>query len=405
MKHDAVPHVAVLVETSTGWGRQLIRGIAAYTREYGPWNTWIDPYEHGARLRLPRDWRGQGILARVSSEAMARHVAAAGIPVVNVSTLEFPGVTLPQVSTDLRAAARLAAKHFLDRGFRNFAYYGLQRPCYVEHYRHGFLESLAEAGCECSVYRPQRGTGTGTSWTAHLRDIVRWLKGLPTPVALLVWPARRGRDILYACRQVGLLVPEQVAVLVGDDDDLLCEESHPSLSGIVLNSQCVGYEAAVRLDRLMRARRIPKAPLLVTPSGVISRQSTDTLAIQDADVVSALTFIRNHVSSPIGVKELLRAVPVSRRVLERRFLQLLGRTPGQEIRRVRLERAKRLLAETDWTIPKVATASGFGSSEYLAYVFKCETGTTPRDYRSTIRRCGVLLPRSLDDAGLPPRPS
>ena len=214
---------------------------------------------------------------------------------------------------------------------------------------------------------------------------MQWLKPLPKPIGILTWTTNCGREVINACRKADLLIPEQIAVLAADEDELLCELCNPPLSGIALTSERIGYEAAATLDRLMKGRRPTENLILIEPTGVISRQSTDTLAIDDVDVAHTVAFIRNHAGDQIQVEDVLRNVAVSRSQLERRFQEILGRTPAAEIRRVHLERAKRLLEETDMTIPKIAFASGFGSREYLAYVFKFETGLTPREYRSRIR--------------------
>ncbi len=180
-------------------------------------------------------------------------------------------------------------------------------------------------------------------------------------------------------------MPEQVAILGGDDDELLCEACSPSLSGLAVASERIGHAAAELLDRLMRGLRPPKTPNLFPPAGVITRQSTDTLAIDDADLARAIRYLREHAPEPITVDSVLREVPISRRKLERNFRQVLDRSPAEELRRLRLERAKELLARTDMPIPRVAAASGFGSPEYLAGVLKKDTGLTPLKYRSLAR--------------------
>lgn len=176
-------------------------------------------------------------------------------------------------------------------------------------------------------------------------------------------------------------MPEQVAVLAADNDELLCEACNPSLSGIALTSERIGFEAAKLLDRMMHGVAPPKRPLLLEPTGVVTRQSTDTLAVEDPDLARAVAFIRSHATDPIQVSDVLVEVPVSR-WLERRFHEVLGRGPAAEIRRVRLDRAKHLLAETDLPVAEVATLAGFGSREYMAATFKQELDLTPRQYRN-----------------------
>ena len=377
------PYVAVLIDTGSGWGRLVIRGITSYMRKYGPWYLWVETRGHRAPIRLPTGWHGQGIIARVADPAMARHVAATGLPVVNISSVPLSGVNLPRVMPDLRASARLAAEHLLDRGFRHFAYCGPQSRSYLAYHRKSFAETLAEVGYECLIYQPSRGAGATAPWHVQQQDMIDWLQRLPKPVGIVTWATQRGYEVIHACRQANLLVPEQVAVLGADEDELICEMCAPPLSGIALTSERLGYEAAALLDRLMQGRRPPKRPILIKPTGVVTRQSTDTLAIEDQDLARAVAFIRSHAVDPIGVEDVLREVPVSRSWLERRFREVFGRTPGAEICRVRLERAKALLTETDMSIPEIAAAAGYKSREYLAYAFKLATGSSPAKYRSS----------------------
>ena len=377
------PHVAVLVDTATGWGRRVVRGVVNYGQQ-ASWYLWIKSGGQDAPLWLPPEWRGDGIIARIGTPTAARRVRAAGVPVVNISAIELPGVDFPRVATDLRAAGGLAAEHLLDRGFVHFAYYGLTHRPYVDHHYEGFVEKVASVCTDCPFYGTtfDSGAGARTAWTTRQRGLLRWLKKLVKPVAIVTWTTELGRELIHACRREGFLVPEQVAVLAADNDELLCEACSPSLSGIELTSERIGLEAARLLDRLMRGGRPPKLPHLLEPTGVVARQSTDTLAVDDPDLAKAVAFIRSHATVPIQVRDVLREVPVSRRWLERRFREVLGRGPAAEIRRVRLARAKRLLAETEMPVPEVARLAGFGSREYLAAVFKSELDLSPRQYRN-----------------------
>ena len=180
-------------------------------------------------------------------------------------------------------------------------------------------------------------------------------------------------------------MPEQVAVMGGDEDSLLCETCNPPLSGVALTSERIGYEAAALLDRLLHGEPQPNEPILIAPTRVVVRQSTDTLAITNPDLARAIAFIRVHAATPIRVSDVLREIAVSRTWLERSFQQALGRSPAEEIRRVHLDRAKQLLADTDLAIPQVAAASGFTSREYLACAFQRATGLTPRQFRQQAR--------------------
>jgi LacI family transcriptional regulator len=383
--NDENRRVALLVDTATDFGRRMIRGIGRYAQQHAKWDLWIEPRGQQAPGRLPRGWRGEGVIARVASREMARYLARVPAKVVNISSARVPGAKFPTVTCDLRAGARLAAEHLMDRGFRHFAYVGPLRYSYVEIHYEWFVQTLTQAGYSCALYRSRHRNAPGMSWQARQKDLERWLLELPKPVGVVTWTTDRGREVLNACRAAGLLVPEQVAVLGGDEDYLLCETCTPPLSGVALTSEQVGFEAAALLDRLLKGEPTPKEPILIQPTQVIVRQSTNTLAIADEDLARAVAFIRDHAQEPIQVSDILRDVPVSRSWLERRFQETLGRSPAAEIRRVHLERAKRLLADTDMPVPDVAIAAGFRSREYLAYAFKQATGLSPREYRTQVR--------------------
>lgn len=312
---------------------------------------------------------------------MARQLRVLKVPVVNISGIKLPGKPFPTVASDLLRAGQLAAQHLMDRGFKSFAYCGILRHPYVAEQYQGFQASVSEAGYPCVAYAPHR---TGQGWRGQLATIGRWLQELPRPVGVFSW-ARTGSIIIEACHWAGLSVPDEVAVLDGDEDELLNEATMPPISGIAMPSEQIGLQASAMLDVLMQNRKPEVERMFLAPTQVMTRQSTDTLAMDDVELAEAVRFIRNNAARAIGVDDVVRATAISRRSLERRFEMVLNRSPAEEIRRVHIDRAKQLLAETDLPIPKVAMASGFGSSEYMAFVFKKELNITPLKYRARSR--------------------
>jgi len=188
--------------------------------------------------------------------------------------------------------------------------------------------------------------------------------------------------VLSACGDCGIAVPDQLAVIGVDNDELLCELCRPPLSSVELNPQKVGYEAAALLDRMLDGKLPPAEQKSIPPLGVIARQSTDVVAIADADVASSVHFIREHACEGMQVEDLLQRVQISRSTLERRFARLLGRSPKAEILRVQFDRVKQLLARTDYPLAKIAQLTGFRHVENLCYLFKKKTGRTPGQYRN-----------------------
>ena len=215
--------------------------------------------------------------------------------------------------------------------------------------------------------------------------LAQWLGELPKPIGVMACNDDRGREVLEACRDARLLVPEQIAVVGVDNDELLCDLADPPLSSVALNAETGGYRVAALLDKMMRGQVRRKQTLVVEPLHVIVRRSTDIIALDDADVASALRFLHDNAMRPIGVADVVRHVQLSRRSLEIRFQNAVGRTVHAEIQRVRIERAKQLLIETDLPIPKVAEATGFGSASYLGQVFRQILETTPARFRRKAR--------------------
>ena len=215
--------VAVLVDTSTTWGRAVLRGINAYRLRHGHWEIFVEARGMEEHLRVPPGWRGDGVIARVSNPLMARELKALKIPVVNVSGIEIVEANFHRVSTDLGASARLAAKYFLERGFRHFAYFGLIGLDYVKRHREIFADTVKKSGGDFTWLGVKPMAGAEPDWRLDLASLGEWIKAQPRPLAVLCWNASGAREIVFACHEAGLPVPEEVAVLSQANDEALCE--------------------------------------------------------------------------------------------------------------------------------------------------------------------------------------
>lgn len=381
----ARPRVALLIEMSNGYARELLYGIRAYLREHSPWT--IHLAEHG-RGGLPpawlRGWTGDGIIARVENRRIADALHATGRPVVDVSAA-LPEPEFPRVATDSQAVTRLAAEHLLERGFRHFGYCGDDRFEWSNRRAGFFGAELRARGHACAVFAPRRGTRPGPAWEAELDDIAGWIRGLARPVGIMACYDIRGQQVLEACRRLGVGVPDEVAVMGVHNDDLLCDLCDPPLTSVVPDARRAGYTAATLLTRLMRGERVPAQAVAIEPIGVATRQSTDVVAVADRQVSAAVRYLREHACENISVGDLLKAVPMSRSALERRFKQWLGRTPHDQLLRVKIDRVKTMLATTDLPLAVVAERTGFEHTEYLSVVFKRVTGLRPSAYRARHR--------------------
>ncbi len=378
-----LPRVALLIETSNAYARGLLHGVVSYLREHGPWS--IHLAEHGRGDVPPAwlpDWDGEGVIARIENPAIARAIRRLRAPVVDVSAAQLVP-NLPWLETDDDAIARLAIQHLSERGFRNFAYCGDSRFNWSNWRGERFRKQLAEAGHSCAQFKPRPQSGGDEEY--EVEEIGNWLSQLPQPVGVLACYDFRGRQVLDACRRRGIAVPEKVAVIGVDNDELLCSLCTPPLTSIIPNTHRTGYEAAELLDRMMRGAAVDTRGYFIEPLGIATRQSTDIVAIDDVNVSRAVRYIRDHACEGIRVKDLLQAVPQSRRVLESRFQKFIGRTPHEEILRVQLDRARSLLTETDLPLTEVAEQAGFSNTEYLSVVFKKHVGTPPGRYRNLNR--------------------
>ncbi len=374
--------VAILVDTSTTWGRDVIAGVHRYSREKAGWQLFVEPRGVEQRRWLPTAWKGDGVIARVGFVELAKKLKSLKLPVVNVSGITLPKVDFPRVVSDQVAAADLAAEHLLARGFRNFGYFSLLGLEYVAEHQQAFLDALRLAGHRCEVFSVSPNLGAEPDWNLDIKRLGKWLKALPKPLAIFTWNSSSARELIYACMQADLAVPEQVAVLSGSDDDLFCVVTPVKISAVKLDSEQIGYRAAAQLDLMMQNPALsPPTKVLIPPQGIAERSSTDTLAVDDACMVKALRFIRENPARSIRVNELARMAGLSRRTLEQRFQSLLGRSPASEIRRVRISHAIELLQRTNLSVGAVAERSGFSSPEYMASVFRNQLASTPLDYR------------------------
>lgn len=378
-------HIGLAFVHGFAYYRRILRGIWRFVEARPQWQlTSIAPEQQS--LRMPGRFRPDGLIAAVNTTAMQHALSSWRRPAVNVSAV-FSTQPIPRVGVDNAQVGRLAAEHFLERGLSHFAFVGPPRHLFSTERREAYCQALHEAGHSAACYgnlAKLEFDPLGHRWDLG-PDVHRWLRKLPRPIGIFTPNDLWGVQVVLACRQAGLRVPEDVAVLGVDDDDLYCELTRPRLSSIIVPSERIGYEAVALLERLLAGEKPPRDPLLLAPVGVNARRSSEALAIDDADVVAAVRFIREHAHQPLRVRHVLAHVPVGRRTLERRCRAALGWGLAEEIRRTHLQRACRLLAGTDLSLQAIAIQSGFHGYRHLALSFRKQFGTTPSAYRQQMR--------------------
>jgi len=379
----------LIVEMSGIYGRQILEGISNYQKSHRAWSIFLEERE----LRAPPPpWllrkRWDGIICRSTTRQLARAFREKHIAAIDLNDL-YGGLGLPRICSDMRAIGRLGAEHLLERGFHNLAFCGFSREAWSTERWAGFAERVSKAGGTCSLYESPWHGGHAPAWQEDQRKIGRWVRSLRKPVGVMATNDVRGQQLLDACRAVDVAVPEEVAVLGVDNDEVLCELCDPPLSSVVPNPQGIGYEAAEMLDGLMARRKASAEEHLIQPLCVASRRSTDVLSIEDHYVAAAVRFIRERACGGVTVDDVVRHTGISRSLLERRFRTYLGRSPQGEIRAVQLKRVKQLLGETDLSLEEIAELAGYAHPEYMSVVFKRVLGLTPGAYRKEVTAEGA----------------
>lgn len=380
--------VMLLIESSRAYGRGCLLGVAAYVRSHARWS--VLHIERGLTEALPRflqSWKGDGIIARIENAKMAQAVAALGVPVVDLRGSHRPAGGA-MLDTDPQIVTRIAADHFLDVGLRNFAYIGYPGVDFSERRIAAFQEYLSNRGLEVHVYSSTQQVPSHTDvlgWEARGElegsAIVRWLQSLPRPLAVFACNDIRGRQIIEACNESGLSIPDDVAVIGVDDDEVICELCNPPLSSVQPDTMRLGYEGAALLDAMMKGEAATEETIFIPPKGLSRRLSSEAAAIDDREVASAMQIIRDHACEGLTVQDMVTQLNISRSTLERRFYSAFKRSPATEIERVRMSRAKLLLMETRYKLSKIAALTGYGTASQFATAFKRSTGITPGDFR------------------------
>lgn len=386
--------VILLVESSRGFGRALLEGIAEYVRLRGPWTFYQPPFfymrdsghSQEGLLRL-KDWGADGIIAREFSAKTRQEVSSLGIAAVFQPVLdERPMDGAGSICANDVAIGKVGAEHLLSLGLHNFAYCGLDDFFWSTKRAAGFCEVTRRAGFAPIVYEYPKPIKQ-RQWANEQRLLMAWLKSLPKPVGVMACLDERAQDIIQACKQAGLRIPEEVAIVGADNDELICKLSNPPLSSVALNSVRAGYEAAELLDALMSGSTPNSQTVSVVPLHVVARQSTDVEAVADPEVAGAMRFIKDNISRPIQVSDVVSDSNLSRNVLARRFKNALGRTMQEEIRLLRVERIAELLVTTNMPISRIASNMGFADFNHLSRYFRAGKKMTPLAYR---RRYGPV---------------
>lgn len=389
-----MPLVMVVLEMSNKINRDRMQGILRYERLYGPWRLHIlEGKRFEQSFRDPESMGVDGILAGTTLTELLEPLMRTRLPTVLFDPLdpyadkENPLFRRSAVICDSPAVGRLGAEYLMEQGFGRFAFVGdVWNSNWSLKRENGFVQRLADAGYGCEVYRIPTDEAR-RDWGVEQKNMAAWLAKLTKPVGVMASNDVRGRQILDTCSLARIHVPDQVAVIGVDNDELICSTTNPPMSSILRDTEGSGFYAARMLDRMMRGRRRRKETLHYGPLRVVGRQSTEKLQFSDRLAVKAVEFIRINSGIGMAVSDVVRHLKVSRRLAELRFRQAVGHSIHDELQRARLAQVRRLLQETDLSISEITSQCGYESESYLGLVFRKQLAMTMRQFRKNRRSC------------------
>ncbi len=380
--------VAILFDTVGTWSLSAIEGIADYIRRHARWRLLCAPTDQNGRIGIPQGWQGDGILTRLLTIEDRDRCLSYGVPVVDLEAIVEGKYfrRLARVRTNNEVRATLLVEHLRGLNLKHFACFN---PPHHEYSQARFLATQAkfkEYRCSCNLF--WKGTAQAwhrLNWKRQQEHIKNWISSLPSGTGVVAPDGRQGRLLCECCHFLDVRIPDDLVVITCDDDGLLNSISTPPISGVVLASRQHGYAAAELLDRMMDGEPAPKQPVSIDPLHIVTRQSTDILTLPNPDIVRAIRYIRENASEGIRVSDVANQLSVSRRWLEKQFLEVVGHTIGYEIRKARFERAKAQLEGTDLSVEQIAAMCGFSTGARLCRSFRQHFGETPLEYRRRSR--------------------
>ncbi|MEM6917190.1 MAG: DNA-binding transcriptional regulator [Verrucomicrobiota bacterium] len=380
---STVKRVAILVETTRSYTREMLSGIRKYLEGAGRWSTYLEL--RALESSFPpwlANWQGDGILTRTHSQEMADAIALTGVPAVELRSTNY-NQGFPFVGMDNALIGEMVADHFLNRGYRRFAAYTLDSESFFRERVRNFVTRVEAMGASCELL-PSQGESSPLDWELHQSDLIEWLRSLDKPIGIFATNDQLASRLLDACQRASIAVPEEVAVVGCENEETLCTFTSPTLTSVQFDGVQVGYRAAEVLDHLM-SRAKAKREILVPPKGIEVRGSSDEWVLEDALVLRAVRLIREEALAGLTVGSLCDRLNVSRSTLERRMKKHLKRGAKEELLRIRFREVNRLLRNTDFTIETISEYAGFSHAHYLQAAFRERYGITPGTYRKRSR--------------------
>jgi len=385
-----IPKVAVLIEASRSAGRGLLSGIVKYINSNNNWACYREPpsYTRMGHKKSLLSWiKGlniDGIIAHDHYALEIENIINKNTPMVMASIDPKKYPFLPTFADDGIATGQMAAKHLLERGMRNFAYYGLRKKDAFRDRGKSFKDTLKHAGYKTYFYESKINLRR-TSWETELTKIANWLVTLPKPVGIMTYADDYSQQIVEACKVAKLKIPNEVAIVGVDNDHLICNLSNPPLSSVALKYERAGYEIANLLDKLMNGEPMNGQQVIIEPTHIVTRQSTNTLYLDDPIVLKAIRYIHQNSIRLLQVEDVVLNSSLSRRALQQRFNKILGHSIFHEIQKRHSDQIAKMLIETNLTISQIALSMGHNGVEHISRYFRLAKKCSPTEYRQKYR--------------------
>lgn len=378
--------IILLIDFAEEYSKALLKGIAKYSREHGPWIFCRMPLFHRETvgiegiLKWALEWGTDGIIGQFYNDPNIGKIINAGIPVI-AQDFKKRFDEIPNITGAHREAGEMGADYFLKKGFKHFAFYGFKDIVWSQERAEGFEDRVTQAGYKVHYFEHKMARQSEL-WYYRPASIGKWLKSLPKPIALMACDDNQGQHITEACRLYGIRIPEEMAVLGVDNDEMICEFSDPPLSSISQDAEKGGYDAARLLDHLIKNGMHDFHDIIVKPTQVITRHSTDIYATNDDHIATSLKYIHQNIDKNLHVDEVVKQVPLSRRALEKRFLEVMGYPIYKYIYNLRIEKFTQKLLDTDMSVFEIALDMGLSDSKNIARQFRQVKGCSPSEYRN-----------------------
>lgn len=371
--------IILVIESSRAYGRGLLRGIARYSNIKGPWTFYNEPGDEYREVPNLKNFKADGIIARLSEKTSLKKLKSIGLPVIAIG-LRKPIAGFANIEPDSKKIGKMAAEHFIRKNFTNFAYCGIEDMKGSQDRRDAFKKIIKAAGYKTDVYEISLAK-LNNSWDQQQHKMASWLKSLTRPVAIMAYNDDHARRIITACSIADIKIPYEVAILGVDNDSLVCDLTTPPLSSINLNVEKAGFEAAELLDNMISKKTVKNKKIIVNPTHIVTRQSTDILAVSHKQVALAIKFLRENSKKDLQVDDIVEATLLSKRGLQRAFKVSIGHSIHNEITHARLEQLTALVTETDLPLFKIAKLLDFQNISRISRFFKKNKGVNIRDFR------------------------